>query len=213
MSAYNQSIMGGIPYYNDFDEQKKFLSVCSSPVSPVQARVISGTNYFAKSNRKIWFTMFKNGSVVLGGEITTAAGFFVRISSDTELTDETLELMVGQTIRGTSGDITTDAKIVGFADKSSECVDDKYQVLFCKFLTPGSYRENQVLTTVGTGNIGINFTTLTGATAPGAGDVSTFVSVNSGIYYADGYFIQNDAQGFASFDKVFSGSTALLQRF
>ena len=214
MSAYNQSIMGGIPYYNDFDEQKKFLSVLFKPGFPVQARELSQAQTILQNQiERFGSHVFKNGSVVLGGEITTAAGFFVRISSDTELTDETLELMVGQTIRGTSGDITTDAKIVGFADKSSECVDDKYQVLFCKFLTPGSYRENQVLTTVGTGNIGINFTTLTGVTAPGAGDVSTFVSVNSGIYYADGYFIQNDAQGFASFDKVFSGSTASYRDF
>ena len=214
MSAYNQSIMGGIPYYNDFDEQKKFLSVLFKPGFPVQARELSQAQTILQNQiERFGSHIFKNGSVVLGGEITTAAGFFVRISNDTELTDETLERMVGQTIRGTSGDITTDAKIVGFADKSSECLDDKYQVLFCKFLTPGSYSENQTLTTVGSGNIGINFTTLSGTTAPGAGDVSTFVSVNSGIYYADGYFIQNDAQGFASFDKVFTGSTASYRDF
>ena len=214
MSAYNQSIMGGIPYYNDFDEQKKFLSVLFKPGFPVQARELSQAQTILQNQiERFGSHVFKNGSVVLGGEITTAAGFFVRISTDTELTDETLELMLGQTIRGTSGDITTDAKIVGFADKSSECVDDKYQVLFCKFLTPGSYSENQVLTTVGSGNIGINFTTLSGVTAPGAGDIATFVSVNEGIYYADGYFIQNDAQGFASFDKVFSGSTASYRDF
>ena len=116
---------------------------------------------------------------------------FIRISPNTELTESVLESMVGQTIRATSGDITTDAKIVGFADKVN-FVDDAYQVLFCQYLTPGSFQQNQVIETVGTNNIGVSITSLSGVTAPGVGTVANFVSVNPGVYYVDGYFNKND---------------------
>ena len=41
MTAYNKGTMGGTPYFNDFDEDKKFLQMMFKPGFPVQARELS----------------------------------------------------------------------------------------------------------------------------------------------------------------------------
>ena len=213
MTAYNKGTMGGTPYFNDFDEDKKFLQMMFKPGFPVQARELSQLQSILQNQiERFGNHIFKNGSVVLGGEVSTSKAAFIRISPNTELTESVLESMVGQTLRATSGNITTDAKVVGFADKVN-FVDDAYQVLFCQYLTPGSFQQNQVIETVGTNNIGISITSLSGVTAPGVGTVANFVSVNPGVYYVDGYFNKNDAQGYAPYNTIRNGSTASYRDF
>jgi len=213
MTAYNKEIMGGTPYFNDFDEDKKFLQMMFKPGFPVQARELSQLQSILQNQiERFGNHIFKNGSVVLGGEVSTSKAAFIRISPTTELSESVLESMVGQTLRATSGTITTDAKVVGFADKVN-FVDDAYQVLFCQYLTPGSFEQNQSIETVGTNNIGVTVTSLSGVTAPGVGTVANFVSVNPGVYYVDGYFNQNDSQGYAPYNTVTNGSTASYRDF
>tara|TARA_E500000318_G_C3569262_1_gene217109 strand:- start:624 stop:6215 length:5592 start_codon:yes stop_codon:yes gene_type:complete len=213
MTAYNKGTMGGTPYFNDFDEDKKFLQMMFKPGFPVQARELSQLQSILQNQiERFGNHIFKNGSVVLGGEVSTSKAAFIRISPNTELTESVLESMVGQTIRASSGNITTDAKVVGFADKVN-FVDDAYQVLFCQYLTPGSFQQNQSIETVGTNNIGVSITSLSGVTAPGVGTVANFVSVNPGVYYVDGYFNKNDSQGYAPYNTVRNGSTASYRDF
>ena len=213
MTAYNRGLMGGTPYFNDYEEGKKFLQVMFKPGYPVQARELSQAQSILQNQiERFGNHIFKNGSVVLGGEVSTSKAAFIRISPETELSESVLESMVGQTIRASNSGITTDAKIVGFANKTN-FNDDPYQVLFCQYLTPGSYTNNQRIETVGTNNIGVTITSLSGVTAPAVGTVANFVSVNSGVYYVNGYFAQNDAQGYAPYNTVLNGLTASYRDF
>ena len=40
-NSYNAALMGGTPYYDDFDPDKKFLKVLFKPGLPLQAREVS----------------------------------------------------------------------------------------------------------------------------------------------------------------------------
>ena len=203
-TAYDRNTMGNIPYYNDFDEDKKFLQIMFKPGFPVQARELSQVQSILQNQvERFGNHIFKNGSVVLGGAVNESNAGFVRISTDSELTETTLSNMVGQIVQGTNGDVTTDARVVAVSDKplvGASLDNDPYQVLFLQYLTPGSFTENQRISTVGSGNIGVAVTTLSDATPSGAGSVSNFISVNDGVYYTDGYFAKVDRQSFAAYD-------------
>ncbi len=202
-TAYDRSIMGNIPYYNDFEEDKKFLQILFKPGFPVQARELSQLQSILQNQvERFGNHIFKNGSVVIGGAVNESNASFVRIDSDSELSESTLNNMVGQIVRGTSGGVTTDARVVAVSDKPAGASfdNDPYQVLFLQYLTPGQYFENQRLSTVGSGNLGVSLTTLSGQIPDGVGTVSNFITVNEGVYFTDGYFAKNDRQSFASFN-------------
>ena len=203
-TAYDSQIMGSVPYFNDFNEAKKFLQVMFKPGYAVQARELAQAQSILQNQiERFGDHIFANGSVVLGGAITEVASDFLRISPDTELSTENLARIVGQKITATTIDdagatTETEARIVATSPKST-LSNDPYQVVFVQYLTPGTYQENIRISTTGTNSLGLSFTTLSGQTAPGVGRVSNLVSVNEGVYYVDGYFTQNDKQSFAAY--------------
>ena len=202
-TAYDRSIMGNIPYYNDFEEDKKFLQILFKPGFPVQARELSQLQSILQNQvERFGNHIFKNGSVVIGGAVNESNAAFVRIDSGSELSESTLNNMVGQIVRGTSGGVTTDARVVAVSDKPAGASfdNDPYQVLFLQYLTPGQYFENQRLSTVGSGNLGVSLTTLSGQIPDGVGTVSNFIAVNEGVYFTDGYFVKNDRQSYAAYN-------------
>ena len=112
-TAYNKNIMGGVPYYNDFDIDKKYYQILFKPGFPIQARELSQLQSVLQNQiEKIGDHIFDEGSVVAGGGVSVSTAGFVRISTDTTLDPTTLQNMIGQTVRGTSGGVTTDAKVV-----------------------------------------------------------------------------------------------------
>tara|TARA_A100001515_G_C4430065_1_gene163366 strand:+ start:141 stop:542 length:402 start_codon:yes stop_codon:yes gene_type:complete len=129
--------MGSSPYYNDFDAQKKYLQILFKPGLPVQARELSQAQSILQNQIQRFGThIFDNGSTVLGGGVSEVAASFVRISNDFKLSTTNLNDMVGQVLRGTRGDVDTDARVVAVSDVS-DLVNDDYQVLFIQYLTPG----------------------------------------------------------------------------
>ena len=198
-TAYNKNIMGGVLYYNDFDIDKKYYQILFKPGFPIQARELSQLQSVLQNQiEKIGDHIFDEGSVVAGGGVSVSTAGFVRISTDTALDPTTLQNMIGQTVRGTSAGVTTDAKVVSVLSGST-LENDNYQMLFVQYLTPGTFNENQSLTTVGTSNIGVTLTSLSGQSAPGVGTVSNFVTVNDGIYYTGGYFAKVNRQSVPSY--------------
>ena len=203
-TAYDSQIMGSVPYFNDFNEAKKFLQVMFKPGYAVQARELAQAQSILQNQiERFGDHIFANGSVVLGGAITEVASDFLRISPDTELSTDNLARIVGQKITATTIDdagatTETEARIVATSPKST-LSNDPYQVVFVQYLTPGTYQENIRISTTGTNSLGLSFTTLSGQTAPGVGRVSNLISINEGVYYVDGYFTQNDKQSFAAY--------------
>ena len=85
--AYDSTVMGGVPYYDDFDQQKKFLKMLFKPGLPVQARELSQAQTILQNQiERLGSNIFRNGSVVLGGGVSTAAANFVRLQNDLPFT-------------------------------------------------------------------------------------------------------------------------------
>ena len=96
-TAYDRSIMGNIPYYNDFEEDKKFLQILFKPGFPIQARELSQLQSILQNQvERFGNHIFKNGSVVIGGAVNESNAAFVRIDPDSELSESTLNNMIGQ---------------------------------------------------------------------------------------------------------------------
>ena len=69
-TAYDRSIMGNIPYYNDFEEDKKFLQILFKPGFPIQARELSQLQSVLQNQvERFGNHIFKNGSVVMPDEL------------------------------------------------------------------------------------------------------------------------------------------------
>ena len=194
--AYDSTIMGGVPYYDDFDQQKKFLKMLFKPGLPVQARELTQAQTILQNQiERFGSYVFRNGSVVLGGGVSTSSANFVRLSEELPL--ETLKRLVNQKVRVTKGDgSNVDAIVCGYADKSS-LANDAFQIVFLKYTTVGEYESGERVFTIGEGNIGVEFNVLSGST-PGSGFVQTFVTVDQGVFFIDGYFCLADAQSAAA---------------
>jgi microcystin-dependent protein len=195
--AYDSTIMGGVPYYDDFDQEKKFLKMLFKPGLPVQARELSQAQTILQNQiERLGSHIFRNGSVVLGGGISTASANFVRLATELPLT--TLKRLVNQKIRVAKSDgSNVDAIVCGYADKSS-LENDAFQIIFLKYTTVGEFESGEKIFTIGVGNIGVEFNVLDDATTPGSGFVQTFVTVDQGVFYVDGYFCLADAQSVAA---------------
>ena len=195
--AYDSTIMGGVPYYDDFDQQKKFLKLLFKPGLPVQARELSQAQTILQNQiERFGSNVFRNGSVVLGGGLSTASADFVRLANELPL--ETIKRLINQKVRVTKSDgSNVDAIVCGFADKST-LANDEYQIVFIKYTTVGEYESGERVFTIGEGNIGVEFTVLDDVTTPGSGFVETFVTVDQGVFFIDGYFCINDAQSAAA---------------
>jgi microcystin-dependent protein len=195
--AYDSTIMGGVPYYDDFDQQKKFLKMLFKPGLPVQARELSQAQTILQNQiERFGSHVFQNGSVVLGGGVSTSSANFVRLTSELPLA--TLKRLINQKVRVTKSDgLNVDAIVCGYADKST-LENDAFQILFVKYITVGEYESGERVFTIGTGNIGVEFTVLDNATTPGSGFVQTFVTVDQGVFYVDGYFCIADSQSAAA---------------
>ena len=177
--SYDSTIMGGIPYYDDFNQQKKFLKILFKPGLPVQARELSQAQTILQNQiERLGSNIFRNGSVVLGGGISTITANFIRLQSELPLA--TLKRMVNPKVRVTKGDGTNvDAIVCGYADKSS-LTNDEYQILFIKYTTVGEFEPSETFFTIGLGNIGVSNSVLSDSVTPGSGSVETFVTVDQG---------------------------------
>ena len=189
-NSYNAALMGGTPYYDDFDPDKKFLKVLFKPGLPLQAREVSQIQTLLQNQiERFGNHTFKNGSVVLGGAVTASTGFFVRLNE--VLPTATLNNLVGQKIRHTDdNNLNTDAVVVGVLEQST-LTNDNYQVLIVNYLTIGRFEAGNSISTFGLGNIGVEVSVLSeNETTASSGSIETFVTVEEGIFYVDGYFVK-----------------------
>ena len=82
-SAFDKTIMGGPPYFDDFDEAKRFLKVLFRPGRPLQSRELSQVQSILQNQiERFGRHIFQEGSVATGGSISDCASKFVRITDD-----------------------------------------------------------------------------------------------------------------------------------
>jgi hypothetical protein len=208
------------PYYDDFDETKKFLQILFKPGYSIQARELTQLQSIL-SNQMGRFAdhMFEEGDVIQGGGITERKLKFVRLESGTttdidELVGYNLKYThtVSDTSEGLEDDVLTgtETEIIGkviFALDSTS--GDPYKILFIDILQ-GSQDENSEFSAgqenITTTNPNIN-PTLKIKDANSVGDSTgsstgeaIVISIEQGLFYVNGYFVMSTAQSIAAFE-------------
>ena len=111
-SAFDSTLMARSPYYDDFDPEKKFLKVLFRPGQNVQARELSTLQSILQNQiERVGNHIFENGSLVSGGEVSVFNGFFARIATDSALSSENLNALVGRKITSPDRDWETFSKM------------------------------------------------------------------------------------------------------
>lgn len=196
--TYDPSIFNISPYYDDFDATKGFLRVLFKPGYALQARELTQLQSVLQDQlSNVGDHLFKDGSRIVGGGISVRNSSYVRVSSGTGtplagVTDFTS--LVGGFLNDTAGN---KAKIVNFIKASA--TEDPYLILVVDFVSGTSFTSSLTFTSDSstTNNIAI----ASGVTYPVQG-VCKLISINSGIFYIDGFFVRVEAQNFTPFRVV-----------
>jgi hypothetical protein len=176
------------PYYDDYDEDKKFLRVLFKPGYAVQARELTQLQtILQKQVERFGNHVFKNGSVVTGGQTFLQDATYIKLDSSYSGVDVTANNFVGQTILST--DESKRAEVIRVYDADSGTGDPK--TLLVKQLYGEAFTSGESIKTDVASPVYANIAT------SGVGTGQIF-SVTEGVYYYDGFFIQNDAQTIAT---------------
>ena len=216
MPSYDSTLFNITPYFDDYDETKKFLRVLFRPGYAVQARELTQLQTILQNQiERFGNHIFQDGSKVYGGEIATSKVRYQRIlTTNSDGADVPLDQLIGYEI--TSG--SSKAKVI-HAIESNGGKDD-YKVLFFTFLQGSSFTEGSNFTTSYAG-AGWNGTFASRSddaedatkylSSNGLSGDSNIVSVNDGIFYIDGYFVKNDLQKFTPYTP--SGDSSTVRDF
>ena len=182
------------PYYDDYDEAKKFYRILYRPSYAVQARELTQMQSIMHNQiSKLGTHVFKNGSMVIPGQISVDTTIsYVKLEStyNSVLTDELLTTYVGKTISNTNG---LKAQVIYYAKSDGT----NPPTLFVKYTnsqtnnnTTKAFTAGDILTDTAVGATLSSVQVF--ATAPtGTGSIA---QVQQGVYYIKGHFVLLTAQ-------------------
>lgn len=213
MPAYDPDFFNIDPYYDDFDESKKFLKMLFRPGVALQARELSQIQSILQNQvERFGNFVLKDGSMVFGGQITEIETDIITVEgslsggvpaglslSPNQLTDKIISIRVGEDseqlnnfleLEGSETGLTSFARIL-YATQNPLTENT---VLYIQYLSGESFSDPEAamndITVQGFGVDGITFTgSLTGNPEKGL-----VISVDEGIRYTNGYFVAHEAQ-------------------
>ena len=178
------------PYYDDYDEDKKFLRVLFKPGYAVQARELTqAQSILQKQVERFGNHIFKNGSVVTGGTTYLQDCTYLKLDSTYSGATVNTTAFVGSTIVDNIQIPTKRAEVIKVYDADSGTGDPK--TLLVKQLYGDVFVSGDTILTYESSPTSANIST------SGVGTGQIF-SVTEGVYYYDGFFVKNDEQTIAT---------------
>jgi hypothetical protein len=184
------------PYYDDFNESKRFLKILYRPGYAVQARELTQMQTILQNQiSRFGDHVFKEGSLVIPGAIgiDTKIGY-VKLQSSYSgiLVDTLVDKFAGLIVENTSG---VQAQVIHYT--KSQDGDDA--ALFVRYLNSGdnnttkTFSASDVLTNLtGTNLAGDTITagtyTIAAQTSSATG-VGSIATIQQGVYYIKGHFV------------------------
>jgi len=177
------------PYYDDFDEGKKFLRILFKPGYAVQARELTQSQtILQKQVERFGQHIFKNGSVVSGGQLFIHNTTYLNVSTDYAGTAVNINDFNGKTITNLAQ--TKTGQVIVVYDTNVGVTPNQPKVVYVKQISGTAFVDGDTITTVETNPVFANVAT------GGVGTGQTF-SVADGVYFYDGFFLKNDEQTIA----------------
>jgi hypothetical protein len=188
------------PYYDDFDEDKKFLRVLFKPGYAVQARELTQLQtILQKQADRFGNATYKNGSVVTGAETFTQDATYIKLNASYLGTDIIANNFTGMTIL--SNDESKRAEVVKVYEADLATGDPI--TLMVKQLYGDAFTAGDVIKTNQTSPYYADIAT----SGVGTGQI---YSVTEGIFYYEGFFIKNDKQTIATSKYNNAGTNARI---
>lgn len=178
------------PYYDDFEQNAKdnnYMRIMFKPGKAVQARELTQIQSILQNQIKQFGDhIFQDGSPVIGGNLTLDNKVkYIKLLETYNNQDIEVTNFVGTIIRNSTG--TIQAKVL-----ATYFPVDGIPTLMVKYLTGNEFTDGDVVRI-------INSTTEAQLVASNATGTGTVVSINEGVFYVDGYFVQvNDQTAVAS---------------
>ena len=174
------------PYYDDFDETKKFYRILFKPGYAVQARELTQLQtILADQIKKFGDNIFIDGTSVVGGEKRFETDLIsVSINStfnSTLISSDTLDTFVGKTIVGVTSTTQGYVRAVIFGDTS--------HTLIVKATSGNTLNNGNTFNSSETLNINS-----VGVATTNAVNKSLLFSVKAGIFYVSGHFVYTQDQ-------------------
>ena len=184
------------PYYDDYDEDRKFLRVLFKPGYAVQARELTqAQTILQKQVERFGSAGYKNGSVVTGAETFTQDATYIKLNASYLGTDIVANNFIGMTIL--SNDESKRAEVIkvyeadlGTGDPITLMVKQLYGDAFAAADVIKTNETSPYYAEIATGGVG----------------TGQIFSVTEGIFYYEGFFIKNDKQTIATskYDNISS---------
>jgi hypothetical protein len=181
------------PYFDDYNEDDKYLRVLFRPGYPVQARELTQAQTILQNQvARFGNHVFKQGSMVTPGQVAYDGEFnYIKLQTiynNTEVTSYVSQF-VGQEIVGSTSGVRA---LVLYA---TEATETDPPTLYVKYMNSGTdtttkvFSDNEQLVSQDNTNQRFAFTYTQGATGLGSS-----ASIQKGIYFVNGFFTQVDAQ-------------------
>jgi hypothetical protein len=184
------------PYYDDFDEDKKFLRVLFKPGFAVQARELTqAQTILQKQVERFGNHVFKNGSVVTGGSTFLQDATYIKLNTTFGGTDVVANNFIGTTI--ISSDDSKRAEVIKVYEADAG-TGDPITLMVKQIYGEAFVSTEQIKTDEAS-------PTFADISPSGVGTGQIF-SVTEGVFYYEGFFIKNDQQTIAT--SKYSNNTA-----
>ena len=185
------------PYYDDYDEAKKYLRVLFRPGVSLQVRELNQLQTYLQTQiERLGLHLFKDGSMVIPGQSSVDTDIvYLKVESDTNgvAIGSILNDLVGSTLVGVTTGVQ--AQVITYSAQS----DSDPITLFVRYISNGTtatvkaFNPSEVLNTLtGTTISGTDHSVQikVGAASLGKGSVA---SIERGIYFVKGQFAQVDS--------------------
>lgn len=196
MPSYDPSVFNVTPYYDDFDEDKKFLRMLFRPGYAVQSRELTQLQTVLQNQiERFGNHIFKDGSRIIGGEITTQTLNFVRVQPTTAnspiFTISDADIVGFNLIqRAGDGTVAFKAKVVDYIGGYGDA--DPYGVAIISYLSGDEFTAGATLE-CDNPNKNMHLTVSSSTTVPVDGKCRV-VATNEGVHYINGFFVKTSNQ-------------------
>jgi len=208
MPYTHNSLLQNDPYNDDFDDYKNFLRILFKPGYAVQARELTQLQTILQNQiSKFGDHIFKDGSLVTGGLTSLSKVSFVRLYGNYQI--DNLNNLVGHFL---IGDVNPNnrAKVIAVLPAT---VYDNYAIVFLQYWsdTTLSYSENLYVDTflqtlkdfLGSTSATIRIKPLN--TDNDSIGNATAVTIDDGLFYVDGFFVNTVSQILPLYTTTFDG--------
>ncbi len=169
------------PYYDDFEDNARdnnYMRILFKPGKAVQARELTQMQSILQNQIKAFGDhVFQDGSPVIGGNMTLDNKCkWLKLERTYSTVDIDIADFEDRVIRNTSGNVQ--AKVL-----ATYYPFEGEPTLMVRYVTGNEFQNGDVIKVAGE-------TTEAQANSSNSGGLGTVVSINEGIFYADGYFVQ-----------------------